>query len=195
MSDEIWDEILELFREGEINLNLGCGKFKFKETINCDLYNDTADRKIDAQDLSEFRDGSANAIYASNLLEHFGCEDSLKVLEEWKRVLRMGGYLIIGLPDMEKVIQVIAQWLSTKLDVLPPQRQHYHYMLWISVMKMIYGWQTNEGDFHKWGYSIEYLTQVLEDAGFKINKVYQGYPNRPTPNMMVVAQKNKEEGQ
>ena len=51
----------------------------------------------DAQDLRWFRDGSLDWIYSSHVLEDF--EDTRSVLDEWLRVLRPGGYLVLYLPD------------------------------------------------------------------------------------------------
>lgn len=178
--DSIQQEVDELFAEGSINLNLGCGKLALENALNCDLYNPDADKNLDAKDLSEYVDGTVNAIYAMHLLEHFDLEESTQVLKEWKRALRNKGYLIIGVPDMEETIKAANQW-----DMKPPE-------LWKALMFAIYGCQNGEGQVHKWGYSAEYLVDVLDKAGFTLKKIYRGYPRRPTPSMMVIVEKRDE---
>lgn len=51
----------------------------------------------DAQNLYWFKDGSLDFLYSSHLLEDF--EETEAVLEEWLRVLKVGGLLILHLPD------------------------------------------------------------------------------------------------
>lgn len=187
--DEIWDNISRLFKEGEINLNLGCGRFKVDGVTNCDLYHEGADEKLDARDLSKFQDGSVNAIYSSNLFEHFDLVESRGVLKEWNRVLRTGGYLILSLPNMREVIRFCYEWLNARWVGDSPNL----YELWENMMLGIYGWQVGPGQVHQWGYSPEYLSELLGRKGFQKKELYLGYPRRPTPNFTIIAVKVKEE--
>jgi predicted SAM-dependent methyltransferase len=177
--DSILDDIYIKFSQGEINLNLGCGDLKLRNCINADLYSEDADRKIDATDLSEFADGSVNAIYASQLLEHFTFVEATKMIREWRRALRERGWLIVGVPDMEEIIEVMFKWQPRPANI------------WESMMRFVYGWQeeVGEGQVHKWGYSAEYLMEFLKKMGFRILRVYRGYPRRPTPSLMIIAEK------
>jgi SAM-dependent methyltransferase len=51
----------------------------------------------DATNLHWFRDGVLDWVYSSHVLEDF--HDTTSVLNEWLRVLRVGGRLILFLPD------------------------------------------------------------------------------------------------
>jgi SAM-dependent methyltransferase len=51
----------------------------------------------DARCLSWFCDGSLDFVYSSHVLEDF--EDTSAVLNEWLRVLKPGGHLVLFLPD------------------------------------------------------------------------------------------------
>ena len=175
--DSIMEDIHDIFKQGEINLNLGCGKNKLDGAINCDLYDPGADKKLDARDLSEYKDGSVNSIYASQLLEHFTEQEGIDALKEWYRVLKFGGHVFLSIPDMEEIIEVATTW-----DIRKPE-------IWKAMMKFIYGWQTNEGDVHKWGFCCDSLLDLIRKSGFKMKRIYRGYPRRPTPSLMVVAQK------
>jgi len=156
--------------------------------INCDLYDKDADYKIDARDLSHLKDETVDSIYSSNLLEHFTILESRNVLQEWNRVLKKGGYLVLSVPDMKKIIDTSHEWLNADwLDIPPPK-------LWDSIMKTIFGWQhVGPGQIHQWGYSPKYLAHRLEKNGFEVKELYSGYPNRPTPNFTVIAVKIKKE--
>lgn len=53
----------------------------------------------DCTDLTRFGDGSFDAVFASNLLEHLERADTLRLLAEANRVLRPGGRLILVQPN------------------------------------------------------------------------------------------------
>ena len=89
-------------------LDLGCGPKKlFPHVIGIDNRKDTElfgiqmkpDLLLDVTDLSMFSNGSMNFVYSSHTLEHFPYEDVPKILREWWRVITVGGFLILYLPD------------------------------------------------------------------------------------------------
>jgi len=177
--DSIKDEINTLFNEGSPNLNLGCGRIRIEGCINCDLYDPTADRKLDARDLSDYISGGVNAIYATELLEHFTEKESHGAIKEWHRVLKPKGHLIISVPDMGEILKVASDWGNSFPGI------------WKSLMNVIYGMQLNEGDIHKWGYSAQSLVEFISNNGFEVKRVYRGYPRRPTPTIMIIAEKKE----
>jgi predicted SAM-dependent methyltransferase len=178
--DSIMEDIYDMFSQGEINLNLGAGDTKLKNCINCDLYDPAADRKLDGRNLSEFKDGSVNAIYSCHFFEHLSYAEAHTAIKDWNRALRYGGHVIIAVPDMEEVIDVIYKWSPR-----PPE-------VWKAMMQFIYGWQeeVGQGQVHKWGWSCDALMVFLKQQGFRVRRVYRGYPRRPTPSIMVIAEKN-----
>jgi predicted SAM-dependent methyltransferase len=109
-----------------------------------------------ASDLSQFADESIDAIYASHVLEHFfyglGYELSLTLLE-WYRVLKVGGQLMISVPDLRTLA-----WLYSRPNLDVQTRIH--------IMRMIFGGQTNEYDVHKVGFDFDILWMYLSDVGF-----------------------------
>lgn len=52
-----------------------------------------------AEDLSGFCDCSLNWIYSSHLIEDWLWQDIPKIINEWRRVLKVGGYWITVCPD------------------------------------------------------------------------------------------------
>jgi len=203
--DFVLNEVYDLFKQGEINLNLGCGDLTLEHCINCDLFDERADKKLDAKDLSEFPEGTVNAIYAGQLLEHFDYQEVQDVLAEWRRALRKGGYLIVHLPDMEALINLASDWINGRSDKVKviqtksweviPDSEELWVTIWTSLMASIYGNQCGPGQYHKWGYCAKYLAKGLTELGFKVRKIYKGYPKRLTPSMMIIAQKeDKKDG-
>jgi predicted SAM-dependent methyltransferase len=94
---------------------------------------------------------SCEEIYVSHALEHFSRDMGKELVFRWVRMLKEGGTLWIAVPDIEivsKMVDIIED-PSLKND-------------WI---KIIYGWQVNIWDIHKWGYTNISLYNLMEEAG------------------------------
>ena len=133
-----------------MKLNVGCGDIILPDYINVDLYNPLADVKGDASKL-EFDDGVADEIYASHLIEHFDFREGFKVLEEWKRVLKVGGKLVLETPDFLESCRLFPTLSEEdKINMYP----HFFATPWI------------EGLAHKFLYTDTQLRWTLEKVGF-----------------------------
>ncbi|MEO1017550.1 MAG: methyltransferase domain-containing protein [Pseudomonadota bacterium] len=106
-------------------------------------------------DLGMFDDSSVQTVYASHVLEHLGYQKELpRALGEILRVLQPEGRLMLGVPDLEMLGKMISH---PQLPIV--QRIH--------VMRMIYGGQMDEYDFHKTGFTWDILQSMLLGAGFR----------------------------
>ena len=100
-------------------------------------------------------DNTFDLVYASHILEHIQyahgdiCVNA--AITEWCRVLRSGGVLMIGVPDLVTLCD---------LYLHHPKDRVY-------IMRMIYGGQTSEFDFHQVGFDQELLTAHLHYVGFQ----------------------------
>jgi predicted SAM-dependent methyltransferase len=104
--------------------------------------------------LSQFGDATVDEIYASHIFEHLGYFDELpRTLYEVSRVLKVGGVLMVAVPDLE---------VLSKFVLMPglPLQLRFH------VMRAIYGGQSDAWDFHKCGYTFDLLTSMLRDYRF-----------------------------
>lgn len=87
-------------------LDLGCGMRKVWPGLigidNASTFggNTVADIPGDISDLSMFGDATMDAVFSSHVLEDFPRERVPTVLEEWARVLKIGGYLVLYVPNM-----------------------------------------------------------------------------------------------
>ena len=98
-------------------------------------------------------DGSVKEIYASHVLEHFGYFKLQNVLTEWRRVLCSGGLLSLSVPDLDTLCKLYLEFAGD-----PPLQFH--------IMRIIYGGQTNQHDYHFAGLNLETLVMFLDAAGF-----------------------------
>lgn len=120
-----------------------------------------------ASDLGLFENESIEAIYASHVLEHFyyGLDSELVfTLAEWHRVLKVGGELMISVPDIQTLCWLYSQ---PKIDVM----SRFH------IMRMMFGGQVNEYDVHKVGFDFDTLAMYLNEVGFT------GYKRAPEFNL------------
>ncbi len=105
-------------------------------------------------ELGQFADGAVHEIYASHVLEHLGYRSELpRALAEFHRVLRGGGRAMISVPDFEVLCR---QFVDPRASLKE--------RVW--VMRMIFGGQMDEHDFHRTGLSHEILSRMLYKAGF-----------------------------
>jgi SAM-dependent methyltransferase len=81
-----------------LHLHLGCGTVHLEGWVNVDADPDThPDLVADVRELPYAND-AADSLLACHLLEHFAHDDP--VLEEWHRVLRPGGRIVVIVPDL-----------------------------------------------------------------------------------------------
>lgn len=93
-------------------IDIGCGVGKITpRSIGIDLRERLHPKNAivnligSAENLYWFTDGCLDYVYSSNVLEDF--VDKKPILNEWLRVLRVGGFLIILMPDQKKYVDHI----------------------------------------------------------------------------------------
>jgi len=162
-----------------LKLNLGCGTDIREGFINIDLYSD--DERVIKMDVRklEFQDETVDLILASDILEHFSHREIDSVLKEWARVLKVDGNIIIRCPSLK--LQARA-YLNGEWDA-------------DVASYMIFGGQTNQGDYHCVAFDEQSIKKHLTLAGFEVVEFIekyipqnQGYTNL---NMLIRAKKVK----
>lgn len=135
-------------------LDIGSGNNRRdSDFITVDKYAEKADVKADMWDLP-YKDGEIDLIWASHVLEHAPMAKVPVTLKEWHRVLRVGGKLIVQVPNFDHVAKY---WLTG------PDR------IWAE--QMVFGHQANEGEFHKSAFTPALLKGDLVAAGFTVRHI------------------------
>ena len=174
--------LAELRKHVSKGLHLGSGSTKLEGLINCDLFNPEADLKADAKDLSMFEDGSVDLIESHHMIEHLSFADTESALEEWQRVLRRRGLLVISCPDISRIF---LKWLRySAIYPLFPRQEKLDY-----IIKMLVGPQQHEGQFHRNAFDFRRMSQLLARHGFTAEFSFSPYSERPTPSLLVIARK------
>jgi SAM-dependent methyltransferase len=141
-----------------IKLNLGCGQDYMEGYLNIELNADyKADLIMDIKNLRLFPDNSVDIIESYHVFEHLMLCEAKQALREWFRVLKVGGKIVIELPNFEAYVKEIGKYFKDDYDL---------------AMGGIYGqWPTlaHEGVFqvHKWGWTPKTLSMELHKAGFQ----------------------------
>jgi len=142
-----------------MKLNLGCGNNIKAGYINADRYNNTGnvDLNCDLGNLP-FNDGELDEIFISHVFEHISLNDIYAVVEEWKRVLKPRGNLIMKVPNLEHEVKI---WLDT-----PDENK------WNEVSR-IFGGQHHEGNTHYCGFNPGSLKAFLEKFNFDVIDIHE----------------------
>jgi predicted SAM-dependent methyltransferase len=98
-------------------LNLGCGHRFHPEWINIDMV--AHDSHVIQHDLSRgipLPDASCEVVYHAAVLEHIRRVDAPAFLRECWRVLKPGGIIRIGVPDLEHLCHLYLEKLALAVD-------------------------------------------------------------------------------
>lgn len=115
-------------------LNLGCGERFHPDWINIDL---TSGRTgVISHDLSKgipFQSDHADTVYLAAMFEHIRRNDAANFLREIFRVLKPGGIVRVGVPDLEKICRIYLEKLEAAAN---GDKQAVHDYDWI-VLEML----------------------------------------------------------
>ncbi|MBN9527155.1 MAG: methyltransferase domain-containing protein [Alphaproteobacteria bacterium] len=134
-------------------LHLGCGKRHIPGFYHVDLQDLPHIDHVGCVENLEWLDtDTAELIYASHVLEHFGRTEFRNVLGEWHRVLKPGGILRLAVPDFAACARLYYErGLEDGLSGL---------------IGLICGGQRDAYDYHKMIFDEDFLTRALLDVGF-----------------------------
>jgi len=138
----------------KVRIHLGCGKRVMPGFVHIDLADyGHIDYRHDVRTLPMFKDATVSLIYASHIVEHFNADEVVRILQEWRRVLKKGGLLRLAVPDFEALVRVYTKYKNLALIRGP-----------------LYGKQeafdADKSFCHKMAYNFSSLKTVLEEAGF-----------------------------
>tara|TARA_B100000029_G_scaffold514078_1_gene615575 strand:- start:1254 stop:1763 length:510 start_codon:yes stop_codon:yes gene_type:complete len=112
--------------------------------------------------LDQFDDESCDEIYASHIIEHVDQKTVLNTLKGINRILKKNGKFYISVPDMDSLCHFFISPLANK-------KIKFH------VMRMIFGGQVDEYDYHYFGWNYEFLSDYLTQANFSEFKRVQSF--------------------
>ncbi len=141
-----------------MKLHLGCGKRYLEGYVHVDI---DQHKHINFQHeinyLPMFKDNTADEIYSCGVLEYFDSFEVKKVLQEWKRVLKVGGILRTSVPNFDSITKIYLKNKNIKSEgILGPL---------FGRIEIIQN-NKNKVLFHKTVYDYESLKSLLKENGF-----------------------------
>ncbi len=148
-------------------LHLGCGSVHIDGYCNVDITDSpVVDIIDDVAKLNKFGNNFAEQIYACHVLEHFSHAEVQQVLQRWFDVLQPGGEVRISVPDLDKIVKIyLDNWEHFQTPGNTP---------WIG---LIYGGQIDRYDFHKTGFNLCWMSNLLNSVGFVDVEEYEHMPH------------------
>lgn len=145
-----------------IKLNLGCGNRHLQGFVNTDLPNNWCKRKPDLEaDVRklELPTNYADEIHAYHVFEHFYRYESDAILQDWARILKPGGKMVLELPCLDKILALFDYYSREQKDL------NYQMTMW-----GLYGDPGYEDPamVHRWCYAEAELTDMMENCGLLV---------------------------
>ena len=159
-------------------LHVGCGKKRKSDLIgfNNDDWKEIRfdiDEKVNPDivgtltDMNSVETASVDAIYSSHNIEHLYPHEVPLALNEFNRVLKDDGIVVLECPDLQQVCEAVANDKLLEPSDESPSGP-------ISPIDMLFGYRPslakgNHYMAHKCGFTYSVLNQAFLQAGFKAN--------------------------
>jgi len=161
-----------------VKINIGCGPMVLDGWTNCDIQvSPKAPRPpeilCDVKSIP-LEDECADVVMALHLLEHFYQWEAPAVVQEWRRLLKPGGKLILELPNLEAACRNLLKGMKDQMSMWP-----------------LYGDPGHKDPYMcpRWGYTPKTVTRFLKQQGFKKIQILkpQTHGRRANRDMRVEA--------
>jgi len=133
-----------------MKLNLGCGgpPSQLDGYVNCDhIEFPGVEMVLDLEERLPFETDSIEEIVCNQTLEHIIYEYAIAALDEMYRVLKPGAKIKLSVPDWGNILMRLRTYNYSAKQAL----------------KMVFGEPMGQ---HRYGWTEQELTQVLQDVGF-----------------------------
>ena len=136
-----------------LKLNIGCGPLRFPGEIGIDKFpTEASDLVLDFLDGLPYEDNSVDQVRFEHILEHLPFRPAPRAIFEIYRVLKPGGVLLLGVPDLLKTAFAFLEASSLQEKIL--------------LIRQVYGSQAHPGEYHQSGWDPEMITHLLSSFGF-----------------------------
>jgi predicted SAM-dependent methyltransferase len=139
----------------------------------------------DIEDLHQIPDDYLEKIFCSHALEHIPHTKVLDVLKLWYRKMVVGGTITVIVPDLMyafKQLQIIEEGGN-------PEGLYKDLWGLHSPLSIIYGTQSQPGEYHLLGLTDLSLRYILKEAGFKDIQIETKFEDHQMDCLIATAQK------
>lgn len=143
-----------------LKLNVGCGHVRIPEYVGVDKHETPAvDVRADILSLP-YENGTVDAVRLDHVLEHLPYRKAPTALLEMARVLKRGGTIRVGVPDMRGVCEAYLAADQAAPEVARAVKN--------TVLRHCFGSQTAEGQYHLSGWDDQTLADLMMSCGFEV---------------------------
>jgi predicted SAM-dependent methyltransferase len=147
-----------------MKLNLGCGTDIQSGYVNIDARSMSGvdlTHDIEQKDLP-YAPGTVSEVRAIDVLEHFSFRSTERILRDWFRVLKLGGFILVQVPNIEQHIELFYAGVMDKRG-----RYTNGYDDAIEYFRAnVFGGQDYPENTHKTCFTPASLSAVLSKVGF-----------------------------
>ena len=120
-----------------------------------------------AHDLWGVQNASVDAVFSSHCIEHLYLDQAVPALQEWRRVLKPDGWLLLVCPDLQAAAEMVAQ--DRLFDVAYAGIRPYDIIF--SQQGLVAQGRAQGHSFmeHKSGYTLSTLRALVSEAGFPVH--------------------------
>lgn len=122
---------------------------------------------VDIRRKLPLKDRSVKYIYCSHVLEHFERWQAIEILKECRRVLKVGGWLRLVIPDLRKMVKKYSQNKGSPRAPDDFFREVWGFYKDRQPKNILDKLKRKFIRGHEWGYDKENLTVALTEAGFE----------------------------
>ena len=169
-----------------VKLHFGCGPRHLDGWINVDLFPNTPqpDVLLDVEKPLPLKSGTVDYIFSEDLLEHLSYGGAKNFLSECARVLKPGGKLRLGTPDL-------VSFMKAYLDRSQGDLDWYAEHCGVNTFAEMFNYGTRAWG-HTFIYDEETLTLLLEQRGFEVER--KDFNQTETAAFAGLDLRNPEEG-
>lgn len=110
-----------------------------------------------------FGDNELDEIVASHFLEHLNFWEAEAFLLECHRALKMGGVLLIVVPDTAEIMR---RWIAGTVDAIEFPHGHFWDIKDLNSVCHLFLYSTIQESPHKWSWCQDTLARILVQTGF-----------------------------
>jgi predicted SAM-dependent methyltransferase len=146
-----------------VKLHLACGPHIVDGWENIDILKGKNIKNHDLRKPLPYKESSVDVIFHEHFIEHLTKLEAEAFLLDCHRVLRKGGAVRIGWPDLKRLLNAYTFKKKNYMDYVAPLLEDHRYGRdWDETFSdLIFGWE------HRYAYTAKHLIKVLETAGFK----------------------------
>lgn len=153
-------------RKKEIKLHLGSGTNVIEGWDNLDIEPRDGAIVCNLAEPLNYKENSVDIIFTEHVIEHLKKDDGYNLLKECYRVLKPGGGIRVGWPDLHKLMVAYKKEDQEFKNFVLPYIENNLFKSWDEIFSdCLFSWD------HEYAYTSDHMQDILKLIGFNKVKV------------------------